>query len=132
MPFALILRVIALLCCLGLQTSIADSDQVIRSDDGEHDAFTFVRIKYDSSGGFGESWYRHDGRDWQRWETDYPRAENNLILRLKELTSMQVRKDPIVLELTDDALMKHPFIFMSDVGWQVLSDAEQNIFAPQS
>lgn len=129
MPIAVIIRVVLICCCLGLHSSMADSDQVAPESGGEKDAFTFVRIKYDSSGGFGESWYRHEGRNWQRWETDYPRAEKNLILRLQELTSMRVRKDPIVLELTDKGLYDHPFIFMSDVGWQVLSDLEQKSLA---
>ncbi|MGB0598068.1 MAG: DUF4159 domain-containing protein [Rubripirellula sp.] len=90
-----------------------------------NDSFTFVRVKYNSTGGFGESWYRHEGRDWERWETDYPRAESNLILRLKELTSMSVNSEPIVLRLTDPEIFDHPFLFMSDVGWQNLSEAEK-------
>jgi len=89
------------------------------------DAFTFVRVRYDSSGGYGESWYSYEGRDWQRWETDYPRAETNLMLRLTQLTSIRVNPDPIVLRLTDPALFDHPFIFMSDVGWLSLSARER-------
>ena len=89
------------------------------------DALTFVRIRYDSTGGYGESWYRHEGRDWQRWETDYPRAETNLILRLTQLTSLRVNPEPIVLRLTDSELYDHPFVFMSDVGWQWLSNRER-------
>lgn len=89
------------------------------------DSLTFVRIQYDSTGGYGESWYRHEGRDWQRWETDYPRAETNLILRLTQLTSLKVNPQPIVLRLTDSELYNHPFIFMSDVGWQLLSRRER-------
>ncbi len=103
---------------------LADSDRTIVSQTTDTDAFTFVRIKYESTGGFGESWYRYEGRDWERWETDYPRAEKNLILRLGELTSMRVNPEPVVLRLTDDALLDHPFIFMSDVGWQKLSPSE--------
>jgi hypothetical protein len=91
----------------------------------EPDSFTFVRVRYESSGGYGESWYHYEGRDWQRWETDYPRAELNLLFRLNELTSIRVNPQPIVLRLTDDALFDYPFIFMSDVGWQVLSRAER-------
>ena len=89
------------------------------------DSFTFVRIQYDSTGGYGESWYRHEGRDWQRWETDYPRAETNLIIRLTQLTSLKVNPEPIVLRLTDSQIYDHPFIFMSDVGWQLLSETER-------
>ncbi len=93
------------------------------------DAFTFVRIKYDSSGGYGESWYHYEGRDWQRWETDYPRGEENLLFRLDQLTSLNVNPKPIVLQLTDDSLHDYPFIFMSDVGWQELSNAETEALA---
>jgi hypothetical protein len=129
MPIAVMIRLIFICCCFGLHSSIADCDQADPESRVDKDAFTFVRIKYGSSGGYGESWYRHEGRSWQRWETDYPRAEQNLILRLQELTSMRVRKDPIVLTLTEKELFDHPFIFMSDVGWQVLSDVEQQSLA---
>ncbi len=78
-----------------LYPSLADSDRPLATaQPADMDAFTFVRIQYDSTGGFGESWYRHEGRDWQRWETDYPRAENNLLLRLSELTSLRVNPRP--------------------------------------
>ena len=107
---------------------LAESDGVAPRP-ADLDAFTFVRIKYDSTGGFGESWYRHEGRVWQRWETDYPRAENNLILRLKELTSLRVSSKPIVLRLTDDSLHDYPFIFMSDAGWQKLTEKESSALA---
>ena len=101
----------------------ADTDGNAVTPSPGSDAFTFVRIRYDSIGGYNESWYRYEGRDWQRWETDYPRAEKNLIYRLNELTSMKISPDPIVLRLTDERLLDHPFIFMSDIGWQRLSKA---------
>ncbi|MGI9473961.1 MAG: DUF4159 domain-containing protein [Rubripirellula sp.] len=105
---------------------IADSESAVATQQPDPDAFTFVRVKYDSTGGYNESWYRYEGRDWERWETDYPRAEKNLILRLTELTSMKVSPEPIVLRLTDDEIFDHPFLFMSDVGWQQLSTAERD------
>jgi len=112
---------------LGVSHLVADTDSsgVLPQSGPDPDAFTFVRVKYDSSGGYNESWYRYEGRDWQRWETDYPRAEKNLILRLNELTSMRISPEPIVLRLTDEKLLDYPFIFMSDVGWQELSQAER-------
>jgi hypothetical protein len=114
-----------IIASLGLPRAAADSPTVISGAANESDAFTFVRIKYDSTGGYGESWYRYEGRDWERWETDYPRAEKNLILRLTELTSLRVNPEPIVLRLTDEKLFDHPFIFMSDVGWQRLTTPER-------
>lgn len=107
--------------------SRGDSPQVAPAPPQSNpDSFTFVRVKYDSTGGFGESWYRYEGRDWERWETDYPRAELNLILRLQELTSLRVNPEPIVLRLTDPEIRDHPFLFMSDVGWQRLSAEEKH------
>lgn len=90
------------------------------------DSLTLVRIQYDSTGGFGESWYQYEGRNWQRWETDYPQAEKNLILRLNELTSLSINPEPIVRRLTDSDLNDYPFLFMSDVGWQQLSRRERS------
>ena len=125
--FLVALSLLALLGICGRHLA-ADSDRPAPAPRAaaDPDALTFVRIKYDSTGGFGESWYRYEGRDWERWETDYPRAEKNLILRLRELTSMRVNPEPIVLRLTDDRLFDHPFIFMSDVGWQLLSRRERD------
>lgn len=89
------------------------------------DALTLVRIQYDSTGGYGASWYSYEGRDWQRWETDFPRAEKNFLFRLSQLTSMRVNPEPISLRLTDPRLFDYPIIYMSDIGWQRLSRAER-------
>ncbi len=86
--------------------------------------FTFVRAEYDSVGGYGESHYVFDGRHWERWETDYPEAEENFLIRIEELTTIQVSPEPISLRLTDPRLLDYPFIYMCDVGWQWLSDPE--------
>jgi len=107
----------------------ADSSNGISQASSGTDAFTFVRLQYDSTGGLGESWYHYEGRDWQRWETDYPRAETNLMLRLTQLTSIRVNPEPIVLRLTDPGLFDHPFVFMSDVGWLRFTDEEKQRLA---
>ncbi|MCS1411764.1 MAG: hypothetical protein M2R45_04966 [Verrucomicrobia subdivision 3 bacterium] len=112
-----------LLVTLGLA---ADDDlQRVRGASGNSDRFVMVRVQYDSSGGYGEAWYAYEGRIWQRWETDYPRAELNFLHRLTELTSIPTASDPISLKLTDPAIYNYPFLFMSDVGWQVLSKKEK-------
>lgn len=122
--YRLILCSLLLICGVSGDAAIA-----VRALDAripmDSDALTFVRIRYASTGGYGESWYRHEGRDWQRWETDYPRAEQNLILRLTQLTSLRVNPEPVVLDLTDPEIYEHPLIFMSDVGWQLLSGDER-------
>ena len=87
-------------------------------------AFTFVRVEYDSEGGYGEAFYDFDGRRWMRWETDYPEAEENFLYRIDELTTIRVNFEPISLRLTDPKLRDYPFIYMCDVGWQQLTDEE--------
>src|SRR5262245_50864565 len=56
--------------------------------------FNYVRIEYDSEGGMGEAYYFYDGRMWQRWETDTPAAEENLMHRLSQLTRINVNRTP--------------------------------------
>ena len=70
------------------------------------DTFTFVRIKYDSAG------YRRGGG----WATDFRDSELNFSLRLKQLTTINVNPEPIVLELTDPKLFEYPFIYIIEPG----------------
>lgn len=86
--------------------------------------FTFTRIEYKSVGGYGEAIYDYDGRRWHRWQTDFPEAEENFLYRLTELTTIEVNPIPTSVKLTDEALFDSPFIYMSDVGWQTLSQEE--------
>ncbi len=86
--------------------------------------FTFVRVQYDSEGGDGEAYYYFEGRLWQRWETDYPEAEENLLIRIGQLATIEVATEPVSLRLTDPALFDYPFIYMCDIGWQRLSEEE--------
>jgi hypothetical protein len=64
------------------------------------------------------------------WETDYPYAEINLMIRLSELTKTPVsfdgRRNPhhYVVRLTDDALFNCPFTLASDVGTIGLTPVE--------
>ncbi|MDA9858093.1 DUF4159 domain-containing protein [Rubripirellula sp.] len=80
------------------------------------DLFTFVRIKYDSYGGYG----RRGGG----WATDYRDSDLNFSLRLQQLTTLKVNPEPIVLELTDERLFNYPFIYIIEPGALVFSDAE--------
>ena len=84
------------------------------------DAFTFVRIQYDSRGGYGR------GRGGSTWDNDYPHSEWNFSLRLHQLTSMKVDPNGRVLRLTDPELLDYPFIYMNGVGGMYLSEAEVN------
>ncbi len=86
-----------------------------------HRGFTFSRVLYDSD-------RREPGG--QGWHTDYPSADQNLMIRLSEMTTTPVgfdkynEPDHVVVRLTDDELFNYPFIFMSDVGTIYLSALE--------
>lgn len=86
--------------------------------------FQIARIMYDSIGGMGEAYYQFEGRLWERWETDYPQAEQNLGKRLNELTRIVSAREPAVRRLTDPDLGDFPLIFMSDVGYMRFSEEE--------
>jgi len=76
------------------------------------DVFTFVRIRYNSMGG------------WGKWQTDYPDAELNFSYRLQQLTSLHTDPDGLILQLTDPQLCDYPFIYIIEPGHLVFSDAE--------
>lgn len=83
--------------------------------DYARDCFTFVRLKYRSSGA---------ERSSRAWWTDYPDADLNISWRLHELTSMKVDPNGKVIELTDPELFNYPFVFMSGVPGIDLTDEE--------
>lgn len=88
--------------------------------------FTFVRVEYESDSSTGNHRYHFEGRMWYRWETDYPEAEENFLYRIRQLTTISTDPRPISLRLTDPRLFEYPFIYMCDVGWQILNRDEQN------
>ncbi len=76
------------------------------------DVFTFVRARYNSSG------YR------QQWRTDYPDSDLNFSFRLQQLTSLKVHPDGKVIDLTDEALLDYPFVYLIEPGHMALSEEE--------
>jgi len=84
----------------------------------ERDAFTFVRIRYNS--------YRRFGRGgWGGgWLTDWPDADVNLSWRLQQMTSMKVDPNGRCMEITDPELFRYPFIYIVEPGSLALSDEE--------
>lgn len=94
-----------------------------KSKEFEHDVFTFVRIQYDS--GYNNNRYdRGWGRRGGKWRTDYPDADLNLSYRLKELTSLQVDPNGVIIRLTDEKLFDYPFIYIIEPGNLLFSDDE--------
>jgi hypothetical protein len=87
------------------------------------DRFTFVRIVYDSVG--RQAYYSGDAGWIPRWATDHPVAAKNLTLRLNQLTTIKANQGTLLLRLNDPKLLEQPFAFMSDPGWQELSEEEK-------
>ena len=77
------------------------------------DAFTFVRIRFDTAGGGWDDEYW--GR-WEPWAVDFPAADRNFLRGVRRLTNIHVNKEPIVLELEDDRIFEYPFLYMLEVG----------------
>lgn len=83
-------------------------------------AFRFCRISFrNSPRGDGDGWF-----------VDYPRADENLSIRLSELTKTPITRDEdgtpthIVVPLTDPELFECPFIMMTEPGGSYFDDRE--------
>jgi hypothetical protein len=88
--------------------------------------WTFARIRY-------TSWQEQTAVRSQRmsywddpWAIDAPAAEQNLSRRIKSVTAMDVG-DPVVLELEDERLWEHPWIYMVEPSNILFSDREAAI-----
>ena len=74
--------------------------------------FTFVRIRY--------TVYRRSG-----WEFDYPTMERNLMLMMREVTSLRPHvRESNIHTFDEPELMKYPIAYLSEPGYWIPSDAE--------
>jgi Domain of unknown function (DUF4159) len=83
--------------------------------------FTFVRTIYDSpSRGYGRRGYGYGGGTWT---TDYPEADNNFIVGLREWagTNLKIAPRPEALEILDDRIFDYPIIYVVEPGFMELS-----------
>jgi hypothetical protein len=108
------------------------------------DVFTFVRVEYDSGGGFrgggGFGGFRggggrrrggFGGGGWGggggfggRWAIDFPDSDLNFSFRLQQLTSLKVNPQPMHMRLTDERLHDYPFLYLIEPGWLSFSPEE--------
>src|SRR5687768_4733431 len=86
---------------------------------------------YDGGFRFCRVWFRNGlAGDGDGWFVDYPRADENLSIRLMELTKAPVTQDgegnpyPVIVRLTDPALFRCPFLMMSEPGGSYFNEAE--------
>ena len=87
--------------------------------------WTFVRIRYHSWSEEGRAGPRMSY--WEDpWAIDAPAAEQNLSRRIKSVTAIEVG-DPIVLELDDERLWQHPWIYIVEPSNLELREHEVGI-----
>ena len=88
--------------------------------DPEYDGrFTFVRLRWDSGSGG-----RYRGMS-DAWNHDFPRAEQNLMSILHDLTLINARTDGgLILTLDDPRLFLYPIAYMWEPGFWTMTDVE--------
>jgi hypothetical protein len=86
---------------------------------------------YDGGFRFCRVWFRNGSAgDGDGWYVDYPRADENLSIRLMELTKTRVTQDgegnpyPVIVRLTDPSLFRCPFLMMSEPGGSYFNETE--------
>ena len=100
------------LCLLGgiasSQGRLFRDPQVGESPEAE---FHLARLMYRTQGGGGSGGFR---QPW--WAIDYPEAEEHFIPALRRMTNIESSDDSRHLEITDDRVFKHPFLFIQQPG----------------
>ncbi|MBX2836856.1 MAG: DUF4159 domain-containing protein [Gammaproteobacteria bacterium] len=82
--------------------------------DGPKNEFHIARLVFDTNASHGWG----PGRPW--WRIDWPEAEHHFINGLQRYTVVDVAPDSVHIELGDDALFDHPWLFAQQVGrWQI-------------
>ena len=86
--------------------------------------YTFVRAIYDSPArGYGRRGYGYGGGTWT---TDYPEADNNFIVGLREWagTNLKIAPRPEALEILDERIYDYPILYVVEPGFMELSDEQ--------
>src|SRR6185503_1481212 len=86
--------------------------------------YTVVRTIYDSpQRGYGRRGYGYGGGTWT---TDYPEADNNFIVGLREWagTNLKIAPRPEALEILDDRIFDYPIIYVVEPGFMELTQEQ--------
>ena len=91
----------------------------VPSAGGPYDGrFAFVRLTYDTlPGGY---WYRGQ----PAWSHGYPTSELNLLDILKSITIVDADRETKALSLEDPAIFEYPVLYIIEVSWWRITDAE--------
>jgi Domain of unknown function (DUF4159) len=83
--------------------------------------FTFVRTIYSSPmRGYGRRGYGYGGGTWT---TDYPEADNNFIVGLREWagTNLKIAPRPEAIEILDERIYDYPILYIVEPGYMDLT-----------
>ncbi len=100
---------------------------MIASPESDHDIlaenphyFHFARVRFTENGYF----FR------MGWAHDYPRAEQNFLKILAEVTGIQTTPASyVIVDLDDPLIMDYPLLYFSEPGTWGITDREAKIFA---
>jgi hypothetical protein len=83
--------------------------------------YTFIRTIYDSPARARRGYYGGG-----TWTTDYPEADNNFIVGLREWagTNLKIAPRPEQIEILDDRIFDYPIIYFVEPGFLELSDEQ--------
>ena len=114
------LAVLALTCVMAVSAQPGSAGWG-RPDIPYDGQFTFVRLRW-KTGTYGA---RVAGQGINFWLHEFPRAEQNLMTILKDLTLIDARTNgSLILPLDDPDLFKHPIAMMWEPGFWIMSDRE--------
>ena len=104
---------VLIFCCLSVGATSNQSGRLRAHipTEGNDDEFRLARIMYPTVGGGGSHGYY---QPW--WAIDYPLAEEHFLTALNRLTKVRAATDSWHLELTDDRIFEHPFLFLQQPG----------------
>src|ERR1043165_10119555 len=80
--------------------------------------YTFIRTIYDSPARARRGYYGGG-----TWTTDYPEADNNFIVGLREWagTNLKIAPRPEQIEILDERIFDYPILYIVEPGLMVLS-----------
>jgi hypothetical protein len=117
---ALLRKILALL--IGSFSFAASSADLLapsrdeRGDSLQRFDFQFARVQFNSNWRSG-------------WAHDYPRAEQNFLTILLEVTKIRTRPDSYsVVKLDDPAIMQYPLLYFSEPGTWAITEFEASNF----
>ncbi|MGE3508912.1 MAG: DUF4159 domain-containing protein [Vicinamibacterales bacterium] len=114
-------------CAAVLLASASVSAQPARPEWGRRDlpydgTITFVRLRW-RTGSFGTLRPQFGGINF--WSHEFPRAEQNLMTTLRQVTAIDARHNgSLILTLDDARLFRYPIAMMWEPGYWVMTDRE--------